>query len=153
MNKIKLLLVFTIGLATLYGSFFVSSIFGHNIYQYFEKETLKQQIVFIFLLLSEIITFLALILISMGLIKIVRSEIFDSGPSKFLKIGGFLFILILFCDLIYVLDAMFSDDHPILWIQRVFTNFLLFALGLISLIVSDVLIKGSLIKKENDLTI
>ncbi|MFD0799042.1 DUF2975 domain-containing protein [Maribacter chungangensis] len=153
MNKIKILLSFISGLTLMYAISFLSNLFGHNIYQYYETETLEQKIIFAYSLLSEIILFIGLLFISVGLTKIIKAGVFNSIPSKFLKIGGILFIAVALCDFIYVFESMMTQENPELWLQRVFTNFLLLLLGLTSLIVSDVLQKGSLLKNENDLTI
>lgn len=153
MSKIKLLLAFTVTLSILYAIHFLSSIFGHNIFQYYETETMEQKIVFATVLLMEISIFIALVLISISLSRILKSGVFTSTAAYYLKTGGYLFLLASFVDFIYVLQSIFYLGNPELWVQRLFTNVLLLLLGLTAVIISDILYQGSFIKKENDLTI
>ncbi len=153
MYKIRILLALTVALSLLYAIAFLSSIFGHNIFQYYETETIEEKVLFAAVLLMEITVFVALILVSIGLVRIVKSGIFTSEAAYYLKIGGLLFLLVSLVDFIYVLYSILQLGNPELWLQRIFTDVLLVLLGLTSLIVSDVLNQGSFIKKENDLTI
>lgn len=153
MNKIKILLAFTTALSIFYFIHFLSSIFGHNIFQYYETETMVQKIEFATVLLIEIIIFIALVLISISLTRILKSGVFTSTAAYYLKIGGYLFLSVSFADFIYALYSILEVGSPELWIQRLFTNVLLLLLGLTAVIISDILHQGSFIKQENDLTI
>ena len=153
MNKIKILLAFTAALSIFYFIHFLSSIFGHNIFQYYETETMAQKIEFATVLLMEIIIFIALVLISISLTRILKSGVFTSTAAYYLKIGGYLFLSVSFADFIYALYSILEVGSPELWIQRLFTNVLLLLLGLTAVIISDILHQGSFIKQENDLTI
>lgn len=148
MKKLKILLALTISILLLYAVHFFTSIFILDSYQYYEN-----QFVFIFNYTIEIVLFIALIFISIGLTKVIKAEFFNSTSSKFFKIGGSLFMLAAIGDIIYVLEAIITTSTPELWIQRIFSGFLLLILGLISIIVSDILKKGLFLKQENDLTI
>lgn len=153
MNKIKILLAFTTALSIFYFIHFLSSIFGHNIFQYYETETMAQKIEFATVLLIEIIIFIALVLISISLTRILKSGVFTSTAAYYLKIRGYLFLSVSFADFICALYSILEVGSPELWIQRLFTNVLLLLLGLTAVIISDILHQGSFIKQENDLTI
>lgn len=153
MSKIKFLLAFTVTLSILYAIHFLSSIFGHNIFQYYETETMEQKIVFATVLLMEISIFIALVLISISLSRILKSGVFTSTAAYYLKIGGYLFLSVSFVDFIYTFCSILKVGSLELWLQRIFTNVLLLLLGLTAVIISDILHQGSFIKKENDLTI
>ena len=153
MYKIKTLLTCTVVLAILYAVHFLSSAFGHNIFQYYETNTLLDKVLFLAVVLMEIIIFVGLVFISIGLIRIIKSGIFTFRAANCIKTGGILFLLASVLDFIYVFHSVIEFDNPELWLQRIFTNVLLVLLGLTALIVSDVLSEGSFIKQENDLTI
>lgn len=153
MYKIKTLLVCTVVLALLYAVHFLSSAFGHNVFQYYETNTIPEKVLFVLVLLMELIIFVGLVFISIGLIQIIKSGIFTFKPANCIKTGGILFLLVSVLDFIYVFHSVIEFGNPELWLQRIFTNVLLVLLGLTALIVSDVLSQGSFIKQENDLTI
>jgi hypothetical protein len=101
----------------------------------------------------EIVMFIALLYVITGLYKVIKNGYFDVSNSTSLMFGGVLFIIVGVLDIVYCVSSAIIDNNPEIWIQRVFTDSLLMTLGLVGLIVTDVIRKGSLMKIENDLTI
>jgi len=114
---------------------------------------MEEKVIFAAMLLMEVAIFIALNLISIGLIKIIKSGVFTSQSAHNIKNGGILFLFACSLDFTYTLYSIIESNSPELWLQRIVTNVLLLLLGITALIISDVLVKGSFIKKENDLTI
>lgn len=152
MKYIKIILVFASIMILIYLLHFITSLFIHNMYQYVDPNSFQKYGYFISFAI-ELIMFIALIFMVIELFKVIKNGDFNLSSAKPLRFGGILFILVGILDIIYCVSSSIIDNNPEIWMQRVFTDFLLMTLGIIGLIVLDVIKKGALLKTENDLTI
>lgn len=153
MKYIKIILVFAMLMALLYLFSFLNIFFGHDFYQYADKVSLLKKYGFFIGYGVEVVLFTSLVFINIGLIKVTKQGYFNILSSKFIYLGGVFFMMAGSIDILYCITSAIIDNNPEVWLQRIFTDGLLIMLGLVCLIVSDVIKKGSLLKTENDLTI
>ena len=154
MNKIKTLLFLTSTLALIYLiHFFIDAFVFSDTTKHLWNEEILSKFEFIFNYTIEIGILFVLIVSSIGLYKIVKSNLFNPLSYKYFNLTGLVLIVVSSFDLIFTIIKIISLASPELWVERLFINFLLFILGLISHLFSDVLKNSFRLKKENDLTI
>jgi len=158
MRKLKFLNVFVIVLIIIYIIHYLTTVYLEFFTNFLDSyKAVSENFVFGYYtqyvgMIISILTFIGLFFIQKGLSTTIKNGFFNQSNATKFKIAGQLFLVSGVLSLIFE-ALLFYNSQEITFIPKLGQNLLLIIISYSLFIIADIIIKGSLIKQENDLTI